>query len=443
MFRWRRKNDGFVWREYVRTTILVRRDQRRQKVEEIRDAAVDGIKHAGRETAALSVAGAQATARGIARALAATYYAVSDAISVGAAATALWIADRFADASPALRSGIHAIVEGCRKPVVSTTLFVLAGAAALATAALWGRSGFEPSTIWAAAVSAIALLSAMAPRIADLELGARLDFGQIGSGTRARKLPWPNWIKLSPGVVVRSAVVGVGLVAAMTWLVPALTSNSPTSSLPHSQVAMVAATGRVEGKAVAVSGDELRVGGEAIRLAGIETPERSQNCVGVAGKGQSCGTVAKTALQKLVAGKRITCEISGRLADGTSTAACQVNGADIAGQLVRGGHVFAISGLFATYASAEREARTAKAGLWRAGDPVRPADFRAKVWAEAKGGAPDGCPIKGIVSGDSKSYLVPWASAYEKAKIRPTRGERWFCSEEDARAAGWKPASPS
>ena len=40
MFGWRKKKDGFVWNEYVRTTILLRREQRRQRVEDVRDAAV-------------------------------------------------------------------------------------------------------------------------------------------------------------------------------------------------------------------------------------------------------------------------------------------------------------------------------------------------------------------------------------------------------------------
>ena len=47
MFGWRKKQDGFEWHDYVRTTILVRRAKRRQKVGEAKDAAVHGIKDAG------------------------------------------------------------------------------------------------------------------------------------------------------------------------------------------------------------------------------------------------------------------------------------------------------------------------------------------------------------------------------------------------------------
>ena len=47
MFGWRKKQDGFEWHDYVRTTILVRRAKRREKVDDARQAAVDGLKDAG------------------------------------------------------------------------------------------------------------------------------------------------------------------------------------------------------------------------------------------------------------------------------------------------------------------------------------------------------------------------------------------------------------
>jgi hypothetical protein len=43
MFGWRKRNDGFEWREYVRTTILVRRRNRRDRVGEVAKDAVHNI----------------------------------------------------------------------------------------------------------------------------------------------------------------------------------------------------------------------------------------------------------------------------------------------------------------------------------------------------------------------------------------------------------------
>ena len=48
MIRWRRKTDGFEWHKHVRTTIRIRREHRRQRIEEARLLALEGMKEAGR-----------------------------------------------------------------------------------------------------------------------------------------------------------------------------------------------------------------------------------------------------------------------------------------------------------------------------------------------------------------------------------------------------------
>lgn len=52
------------------------------------------------------------------------------------------------------------------------------------------------------------------------------------------------------------------------------------------------------------------------------------------------------------------------------------------------------------------------------------------------------CNIKGNVShkNGTKIYHVPGQIHYSITKISQNRGERWFCSEEDARANGWRKA---
>ncbi|HSS87207.1 MAG TPA: hypothetical protein VLL30_25955, partial [Reyranella sp.] len=68
MFGWRKRNDGFEWREYVRTTILVRRRNRRDRVGEVAKDAVHNLKAAGQRGAAAGAVGAQALGRGAAAA---------------------------------------------------------------------------------------------------------------------------------------------------------------------------------------------------------------------------------------------------------------------------------------------------------------------------------------------------------------------------------------
>ena len=51
-----------------------------------------------------------------------------------------------------------------------------------------------------------------------------------------------------------------------------------------------------------------------------------------------------------------------------------------------------------------------------------------------------GCKIKGNVSIDTgeRIYHVPGQRYYQQTRINPRHGERWFCSEAEARAAGWR-----
>ena len=52
------------------------------------------------------------------------------------------------------------------------------------------------------------------------------------------------------------------------------------------------------------------------------------------------------------------------------------------------------------------------------------------------------CNIKGNVSINfgERIYHVPGQEYYTQTKIDPQYGERWFCSEAEARAAGWRRA---
>lgn len=68
---------------------------------------------------------------------------------------------------------------------------------------------------------------------------------------------------------------------------------------------------------------------------------------------------------------------------------------------------------------------------------VEVADMSAPVPAFAVG-----CTIKGNVSINSgeRIYHVPGQEYYDATRISPQYGEKWFCSEAEARAAGWRRA---
>ena len=49
------------------------------------------------------------------------------------------------------------------------------------------------------------------------------------------------------------------------------------------------------------------------------------------------------------------------------------------------------------------------------------------------------CYIKGNISSKGqKIYHIPGNLNYEKTKINENKGERWFCSEEEAKMNGWR-----
>lgn len=53
-----------------------------------------------------------------------------------------------------------------------------------------------------------------------------------------------------------------------------------------------------------------------------------------------------------------------------------------------------------------------------------------------------GCDIKGNISPTTgeRIYHVPGQEHYRETTINRRYGERWFCSEAEARAAGWRKA---
>ena len=87
----------------------------------------------------------------------------------------------------------------------------------------------------------------------------------------------------------------------------------------------------------------------------------------------------------------------------------------------------------------EAEARALKIGIWQAAT-MPPWEYRAGAWKVAESTAPSGCAIKGNVTKNGRLYHMPWSPWYGRTSVDQARGERWFCSEAEAMAAGWRPA---
>ena len=93
------------------------------------------------------------------------------------------------------------------------------------------------------------------------------------------------------------------------------------------------------------------------------------------------------------------------------------------------------------YVSHEAAAKAARRGVWR-GEFVEPSRWRRRARLEAA--APSGtgdCRIKGNISRQGmRIYHVPGGPSYANTRIDEAKGERWFCTGPEARAAGWRRA---
>lgn len=188
-----------------------------------------------------------------------------------------------------------------------------------------------------------------------------------------------------------------------------------------------------------MTGDSMMVGGTLVRLADVDAPELAQRCRTVRDRSWRCGQAARNALRRITGRSVVTCTVSGQDDAKRAIATCTIGDRDIAEELVLQGMAFAAGGVFASpYAGAEATARDGGRGVWQ-GESQHPADYRAARWQAAAERAPDGCPIKGRQRRGGGVFVVPWSPDYRQTRVRPSRGDRWFCSESEAAAAGWRP----
>jgi endonuclease YncB( thermonuclease family) len=211
----------------------------------------------------------------------------------------------------------------------------------------------------------------------------------------------------------------------------------------------------ITGAAAAVDGDSLEMTGVSIRLHGADAPEAKQTCQRGA-EAWACGQDAKVLLSQLVAGKQVRCEQRDRDKYGRVVAACFVGRLDLAQTMVSNGLAITLPDFSTAYIEPEARARRLKLGLWGSVFD-KPADWRAAHPRHETVPAPAiprvhrgvsarltpptsrhdyGCAIKGNRSRRGEwIYHVPGMPYYAT-----TRAEEMFCSEAQARAAGYRRA---
>lgn len=408
MFGWRRRSEGFEWQEYVRTTVLIRRADRQRKIDDVRVAAINKVKDTADRGVAAGRAGVETVSQTTSQMIAAAANAAWRAITT--ASIALWHAAR--RAAIAVKTHVVALPwHAIPLPKITLPTWQRPDGNRLAA-----RDRFRANTNTGDTSSINPDVGFKLPFNANMIGGAALVIALI--------------FMIGPMLNSESALTPARFE-------PSAAANSARREAARREPAATATTGGISGRATVISGDALRINGREIKLAGIESPVANQNCTTGDGRTWNCGWSARSALDRIVRRRNVTCTPLEAVGQGATIANCTANEADIAEALVRNGHVFAASGFFAAYGSSEADARAAKVGVWQ-GDAQHPAEWRQNIWDEAKRAAPDGCPIKGRVRGSSRVYTMPWSDGYDSNRVRTERGDRWFCSEEEAQAAGFK-----
>lgn len=401
MFGWRRRNEGFDWQEYVRTTVLVRRADRQRRIDDARAAAIEKVQHAKDRGIEVGKAGLDLAADQAARAAKSTAHGVGAALLALAGAFASFLKSTYYVAAKIVAAYLPERAQAkTERPVPVHERYQK-------------RAEAAPS-----------------PRERRASLMERLE--------RNAAAPKPE---LSPAARtrLRYALQGAGVLGLILIGGQMLQSGDglETGSIGRSANLEITPID-LEGRAVAVTGDALRIDGQIVRLAGVTAPDDNQPCFNARGRRWSCGAYARKALDRLVRGARVACKPSGADDTGVTLASCEASGEDLARAMTRAGHVFADTGFFASYRAEEDEARAEKVGVWQ-GETVRPSEWRERVWEEAKRTAPEGCPIRGTVRAGESFYAMPWSNDYLDVRRHSGKSDRWFCSEQDARDAGFKP----
>ncbi len=255
---------------------------------------------------------------------------------------------------------------------------------------------------------------------------------------------------------VSTILVAMGVAGAAGYFGPGFLDKLP---LPNA--AQLVASGSAEaiaGRASVIDGDTIEIHGERIRFNGIDAPESAQFCADAAGRMYRCGARAAEALAGwLAAASPTTCKFVERDQYGRFVGNCtRADGANVQIWLVRNGHAMDwprySNGAFS---GAQFAAKAEKVGIWQ-GQFELPWEWRAvqsqqidnssivsltpsAVSPAAASKQSGACDIKGNISRKGERiYHVPGQNYHARTRVSTGKGERWFCSEQEAQAAGWR-----
>lgn len=203
-------------------------------------------------------------------------------------------------------------------------------------------------------------------------------------------------------------------------------------------------TGRVTG---VVDGDtfKVKIGTkvETVRIIGIDTPETVDPRKTV----QCFGKQASAQLKKLLNRKNVM--LVTNPAEDTDKYKrllryVELRGKDIGALMIAEGYAHSYKQYphprLDTYNALEKKARDGNKGLWSSCS-TSSASSKAESSSGSAVSSKESCTIKGNVSATGeKIYHVKGCKSYDNTQIDTAAGERWFCSESEAKTSGWRKA---
>lgn len=242
--------------------------------------------------------------------------------------------------------------------------------------------------------------------------------------------------------------------------------SSAISALAAIGLALVASP-VLAASAVVRDGNTIELGKVTYRLNGIDAPELDQSCIDDHADPWSCGTAARDQLVKLIGGRPVHCDDHGSAKNfrRRHRGVCTVTGetTSLNQEMIAKGFALDLepSGK-GHFRKDQASARDRRLGLWK-GCFVSPQEFRhgkkdgallgrscradkdreiRAVLFPRHPAMPPGCSIKARfairarLTGHVGIYHLQGCPSYP-ATARP---DRWFCSEDDAQAEGFRRA---
>lgn len=203
---------------------------------------------------------------------------------------------------------------------------------------------------------------------------------------------------------------------------------------------------------------KLSSGPITVRFDSIDAPERNQ----------PWGTDATAALAELLDGQEVSLDVMSQDRYDRLVAVVYLGDGHVNAWMVEQGHAWAYRQYMSDtdYCRWEDDARRNRRGLWSQAseDWVAPWEWRRGAGStdysgetvarciatkgrssatpttspRSASGETGQCLIKGNISENGRIYHVPGSRNYDATRIDESKGEWWFCTEAEARAAGWR-----